>query len=442
MKIHTLDILPKLDKIVSKDLCEKLALQMRFVIRSTSRLKGDEFAKAMILGSGDDSLNVYCRRIKDLNSKAHLSLPALAQRINTESSTKFMYRILIECLVNTYERGITKLPGLNRILIQDSTCIELNKKLANVYAGSGGTASKAAVKIDCIYDYTNENILSVLHCPRNVNDAQNADEVLKFLEYRDVVVRDLGYFKIEELINIEDVSAFYVSRLKSGVNVYLKKTDKKPVNFLEFIKKKLKKRTFIDCDVYVGVKKHKTRMIVTKLPDEIVNLKLRRAKRGAQVARTQLSQLGKALLSYTILITNIPRDIATSNCVLALYRIRWRVELLFKEWKSYLNFENIIGTNIHRINCLIFGRLCRALIMNKIISYMTLIALKLYNSELSIKKTYDILLKDGQFFKMFQSENLEKCVENFITDLKYLLKTKRKDRKTTREMVLGAFFSL
>ena len=79
-----------------------------------------------------------------------------------------------------------------------------------------------------------------------------------------------------------------------------------------------------------------------------------------------------------------------------LYRIRWRVELLFKEWKSQLNIEGIRGTNIHRIRCLIYGRLCLLMIMNRIISYSTPeLALNLYGRELSVKKALDVLLKDG-----------------------------------------------
>ena len=97
-----------------------------------------------------------------------------------------MYSILVKCLSNVYERRITKLKNLSRILIEDSTCLSLNKQLADIYSGSGGHAKTAGIKIDCIYDYTNENILDAEHCARTVTDTQNGSRIFKFLRPNEV----------------------------------------------------------------------------------------------------------------------------------------------------------------------------------------------------------------------------------------------------------------
>jgi hypothetical protein len=55
MKNHTDAIVSKLQKIVSPEFCKRLALKTGFVKRSTSRLKGYEFVKALIIGSSENS---------------------------------------------------------------------------------------------------------------------------------------------------------------------------------------------------------------------------------------------------------------------------------------------------------------------------------------------------------------------------------------------------
>ena len=42
---------------------------------------------------------------------------------------------------------------------------------------------------------------------------------------------------------------------------------------------------------------------------------------------------------YRFLVTNLPRDRYRAKAVDQAYRLRWQIELLFKEWKSYANLH-------------------------------------------------------------------------------------------------------
>lgn len=170
-----------------------------------------------------------------------------------------------------------------------------------------------------------------------------------------------------------------------------------------------------------------------KLPEEIVNEKLRKARREAQRARKTLSQLSIALLSYTILITNAEIELISYQEILSLYKVRWRIELLFKEWKSQLKIKNLTGKNIHRINCLIYSRLCLIILMNWFVSYFYLKALEIHGRELSIKRVLDIFLDESVKRSFILESNFFQKYEAKI--LAKVLKDKRK-RKTTRSKVL------
>lgn len=436
MKNHIKSIVSKLNKIVSPKDCKKMALITGFVKRSTSRLDGYELVKTLIVSSGDDSLHVYRRRIKEYNHKAELSAPGLAQRINQLSAVKLMRHVFVKCLTNLYEKNAPTLNGIERILLQDSTCIPLNKALADTYSGCGGHHENAGLKFDCIYDYTSEAILNIHHHSRTTPYCNGGDQIYNYIKPNDLIISDLGYFKFERFKKIDDDGAFFVSKLKVGTLVYKSENDPEPISLIKLLKKKLNNNSFLDTTIYIGSKKMKVRLIVKKLPDEVINVRLRKANRDAQVRRTQLSEEKKMLLSYIIIITNLPCDIASTNDVLMLYRIRWRIELVFKEWKSQIKIGNITGTNVHRIECLILARMCLLLILNKLTSYLSNLYLSLHNEELSIKKVLDYFTKDGNLVQLFSKGGFTKIVKGTEKELFHLKKSKRIKRKTTLKILM------
>jgi hypothetical protein len=59
--------------------------------------------------------------------------------------------------------------------------------------------------------------------------------------------------------------------------------------------------------------------------------------------------------------THIPRE-----QIRALYRIRWQIELIFKNWKSNFALAKVTGKRPERIKCMIFAKLLFILITTKI----------------------------------------------------------------------------
>ena len=51
--------------------------------------------------------------------------------------------------------------------------------------------------------------------------------------------------------------------------------------------------------------------------------------------------------TMTRLCTNLPRTPFSLDLVARLYRFRWQIELVFKEWKSYANLHKFDTANEH-----------------------------------------------------------------------------------------------
>ena len=46
-------------------------------------------------------------------------------------------------------------------------------------------------------------------------------------------------------------------------------------------------------------------------------------------------------LGWCIFITNIPKEMLNSQQIIEVYRLRWRIEIIFKVWKSKFDFQKM-----------------------------------------------------------------------------------------------------
>src|SRR3981081_3456778 len=87
------------------------------------------------------------------------------------------------------------------------------------------------------------------------------------------------------------------------------------------------------------------RLIAVKNPPQAAAGARRRARRAAQRGGHQLSKQTLDAADWVILVTSLkPKDFATAD-VLALYRLRWRIELAFKRLKSLIGLRGPPGTD-------------------------------------------------------------------------------------------------
>jgi len=85
------------------------------------------------------------------------------------------------------------------------------------------------------------------------------------------------------------------------------------------------------------------RLIAIKKPAEAAAAARRKARRNAQREGHQLSKRTLEAADWVILVTSLtPEEFSTAD-VLALYRLRWRIELAFKRLKSLLGLKGPPG---------------------------------------------------------------------------------------------------
>ncbi len=439
------NILAKFEKIVSPNFCNDLAKKCRFVQRSTSQLKGYEFAQAMMVPNAfleTETLNSLGVRMRRINKTCNLSAPALAQRINTKSALAFMKACFGKTLKEIIKQDFTNLSdlenlsGFNRVLVEDSTQAELHEKLSPHFKGSGGSASKSSVKIDYIFDYLSEEIVDIEFFSGHIADQTLASRVVPILKKDDLVIRDLGYYALDRLKEIEMKEAFYISRLKADVVVYENKEATEPLDLTKFLDQNIC-RGIADVQVFIGKEKHPVRLVASLISEDALTKRRRDVNRSAQRRGSQVSKKKLSLLKYCIFITNIPLTTLSSTLIMSTYRARWRIELIFKQWKSCLKLHVFKGHNKERLHCFLYGRLIMILLLGSIAPPLMQYTLTL-SRELSCTKLINYLIADHTFARVLQEGKTSQFLDELMEDIpKRLCMDKRKRLSLRSNVRLG-----
>jgi hypothetical protein len=156
------------------------------------------------------------------------------------------------------------------------------------------------------------------------------------LQPGDLVIRDLGYFVLKAFEKIAAVNAFFLSRLRYGINMYDVKTGEK-IQLLKMLN-----RGITDTKVLIGADaKFECRIIAIKLPEHIASERRRKAINDRD-KRLNHSNEYMDLLSWSIFITNIEKEIWNAEMIMKAYRLRWHIEIIFKGWKSHFNIASLV----------------------------------------------------------------------------------------------------
>lgn len=290
--------------------------------------------------------------------KTEVSPQALDERINI-ASVAFMQCCLEQALAmakrpRAFDRGV--LAAFDHVYIIDSTNFDLHPSLRALFKGSSGSASKAAMRIQLVLDYLTGRLYV------EIGDTQlcDAPTLQRLVESHTLDISgqclflsDLGYFKIDTFANINQDQQYFLSKCKFGVTLQDAKGGKLDLQAL------LKKVPgALDLVVTIDTKTY--RLVGKKLPDEVVNQRLRKACQDARRKRGgSITDAYRLFLQYALFLTNLPPPYGIDT-LFTLYRIRWQIELVFKTWKSILAIHKIRSAKWERVLCAVYGKLILA----------------------------------------------------------------------------------
>jgi len=294
----------------------------------------------------------------------------------------------LNCLETIYKDVLLSKLNLNcnkfkgkykRIVIQDSTIINLPKRLFNYFSGvSNGFVQVANARIQLALDILSNGIIHFSLNSYSANDIKVADELP--IRKGDLVLRDRGYYSIVEIIRIIKAKAFFIYRYKHGI-LYCNIKTGEPINLL----KQLNKKTTTDIKVKLsGINGPTVRLIAMPINSELANIRRSKLKKES---KSYPKEEVLALLSWSIFITSIEDENMDYTEVFKLYKLRWRIEIIFKAMKSHLNLDHIHNVSVNQLKFIVLAKLLLIILILQFVYELLISPLKkLYNKELSILK--------------------------------------------------------
>jgi hypothetical protein len=412
----------------------KISRQTGFCIRKTSKIQPFFliFGFYMMLVKKLNTYEDWSSEIGILSGES-LSKQAVEDRMNIATSN--MLRLVFEDKLNSllskscHKKDRQLREKFNEIKIDDSTVLSLPEALNNFFPGNVSLGrKKAQIKIHALHNFT-KNSFDFL----NVHNYTDSDQglsgiVLPHLNTGDLILRDLGFQNLTIQKELISKGVYFVSKKKSNVSLFDIKTGQQ-LDLLKYLKRK----KYFDGPVLVGAKeKVQMRLVIQPLSQEVGDEKRRKAKNDRN-RRVNHSKEYYELLSYSILITNISPEMCTRQEIGLLYGLRWRIETIFKSWKSNFSLERILPkrcNNPQRINCIIYLMLLLIVLFQMV--WLKAIAKVLNKKEI---QAYLSILKLAKFFiqhfiEIAEGSNLKKLRLQLQRQCWYEV---RNDRENTME---------
>lgn len=324
------------------------ALQSGWLKRSPRKITPAGLFEAVCFESshGSASFNDVASRIHTLPSRQ-----AVARRMSKPALLFFEH--CLAAIIDYKTAAANSPPWLGRyqrVILQDSTVLRLPAWLFDTFSGvTNAITTVCNARVQAVYDLKNRRFLDFSIDAYSKNDLLCAP-ALK-LQKGDLVLRDRGYLIADEIQRHLDAGADCIYRHKTG-NLYLDPDTREPIDLLA----ELRKNGHLDLRVLLN-NKAQTPVRLISAPVSQETASLRRMKAKKEMRGHAPSEVILALMDWTVFITTIAAPQADFKTILATYGLRWRVEVLFKSWKSHLHFDLIHRVSKTQLRILLTARL-------------------------------------------------------------------------------------
>lgn len=302
---------------------------------------------ATTAGLADGNVGSIADLLREFNrhNRATVAYKAFYNRLARPGFAGFMRgmfaRLLARLRIQTLKpEGHAAVARFKDILIQDGSSFALKKALRDVFPGRFTTIEPAAVEIHATYSGFSDEVSSVAIAPDKEAERQFLPAPSK-VEGR-LLLADRGYPGVDYFEAVRAHGGSFIVRLSRSHDPWVRaawvegkrRPLSRPVRLSRFIAQNANRRMDLDVEY----------------------------ERGKRVVEFRVVVLPGSEKTMTRLCTNLPRTPFSLDLVSRLYRFRWQIELLFKEWKSYANLHKFDTANEHIAAGLIWSSLCAAVL--------------------------------------------------------------------------------
>jgi hypothetical protein len=347
----------------------------------------------------------------------HVTESAISQRFTPACAAMFLRVLqrLAEVRLESEKVDIPLLKQFSAVIVEDSTSLTLPTELVDEWKGCGGSSgmSEASVKAFVQWDVLKGQLLGPVLMDGRTNDHKTPFEVEE-LPSGSLYLADLGFFAIERLCRIarcKKGKRFFVTRLQPKTNLYNRRGH--ILDLRGILPQQVGQVR--EVGVVLGSKNGiPVRLIMVKVPEDVVKERHERIRRSAQKHGRTPSKEVLELAHWTMILTNVARKRADYSQILVLLRLRWQIERLFRLWKEDGRIDEWRTKKIYRILCELYAKLCAMVIQHSFIQEGCWL-----DPLRSLVKAAESLRREcNRIMVAFYEGNLEETVQSILRTLR------------------------
>ena len=270
---------------------------------------------------------------------------AFYNRLAQPAFPRFMQQIYRDILRNLSANILRpaadgKLAHFQDVVVQDGSSFAVHDALAQTFGGRFTTIRPAAVELHAFLSVFHDQVIDVTVAPDKEAERQFLPPAHTLTGK--LLLADRGYQSLAYWAAVQAAGGFFLMRGTTDLNPRIR-TVRGPRGALpRFAGRRLQD-------------------VMRTLPRRRLDLDIEWDRPGGQTLRLRMVLIWvRPERAYTVLVTNVRRSVLTARQVTELYRLRWQIELVFKEWKSYANLHAFTSANPAIVEGLIWASLCAA----------------------------------------------------------------------------------
>ncbi|MCE9685672.1 IS4 family transposase [Shewanella sp. AS16] len=343
-----ISISERLSQLFSENYLNKTAREQGFC-RRLRAIQPLPLLTSLVSAMGDASVDSIATLHRTFNgigmdTTLNVAYKPFHNQLRKQEFAEFVQRVTCRAMAllqTQFQQALpAKLSRFKDILIQDGSSVVLHPELADVYPNRFMLPSPASVKCHMTMSLLSEQPVSLTLTPDRSSERAHLPKAETLTDT--LLLADAGYMDLNYFAALARHGGYFLMRGAKHLNPsviraidnkgkVIEKMANKPLK--EVLKSSGRKRVLVDLDV--AWKQYQCRMVAIWHKEE---------KR------------------YLCWLTNLPRSRFSIEDISKLYRLRWQVELLFKEWKSHNNLKRFSTRQPHLVEGLIWSSLLSLLV--------------------------------------------------------------------------------
>lgn len=321
----------------------------RFERRAARVITTTEFVTSLLHSLGTRRVESLADLHRDFNADhgTAVNYKPYYERLDSAGFVELMRSLFEDLLSTLYQQALSPMRDsvlgcFEDIVIHDGSSFALHDALAYAFPGRFTTVSPAAVELHATMSLRHDNLNSLTLAPDSECERHHVPGPSELRNK--LFLADRGYDSTSFMEQIQVAGGYFCMRIRTCLDPVVTKIHRRGKRYRKLEGKRLSA-------VVNALPKSKTHDL------DIAWLRSDGTHRNAY--RLLLKYNGPEH-GWMRLMTNLSRDGFAGHEVLAVYRLRWQVELYFKELKSYANLHAFSTCKPHIAEGLIWASLCVA----------------------------------------------------------------------------------